>query len=137
MPEIQLKSQMICMFNHLPTDHSSTENAVRSCFPLCRERRQSVQQQSILARIASIAIVLALLAPALFIIAEAHHNCTGDECPICQALACAESLVHETADIPAHTTPAASIYALSALFVAASFRVSTTTLVGLKVRLDC
>lgn len=92
---------------------------------------------SIRKRIAAIALALALLAPSLFIVAEAHHDCAGDGCEVCHVLAIAVSIAHESADVAAPTATAALALFFAVLVVVAPVRPSATTLVGLKVRLDC
>ena len=44
-------------------------------------------------RIAALVLTFVLLAPALFIVAEAQHDCQGDECQVCQVLAIASSII--------------------------------------------
>ena len=88
-------------------------------------------------RIVAIVLALALLAPSLFIVAEAHHDCAGDGCEVCHALAIAVSIAHESADVPTATATAALVLFFALLSVTAPVLPSATTLVGLKVRLDC
>ena len=56
---------------------------------------------------------------------------------MCHGLAIAVSIAHESADVPAATTTAALALFFALLAVAAPVRPNATTLVGLKVRLDC
>ena len=88
-------------------------------------------------RIAALALAFALVAPSLFVVAEAQHDCPGDGCEICFALAAIGSIAHSGADIPARIAPLASVVLLVLLCIARRSCVAEQTLVGLKVRLDC
>ncbi len=92
---------------------------------------------SLVARIMAIAIAFALIAPSLFIVCEAHHDCSGDGCQVCQVLAVASSITHAAADVPTGPGTLALACAIAPLTLVASARVGAMTLVGLKVRLDC
>lgn len=92
---------------------------------------------SLFARIAAVAIALALIAPSLFIVCEAHHDCSGDGCQVCHVLVIASSIAHADADVPAGSSTPAFILAFALLALASLVRACSTTLVGLKVRLDC
>ena len=92
---------------------------------------------SLRSRIATLALVLVLIAPSLFIVAEANHDCTGDGCEICQTLCAAVSLTHASADIPAPNAPVLPVLMLMMTCVAWCVHIAAQTLVGLKVRLDC
>lgn len=92
---------------------------------------------SLFARIAAVAVVLALIAPSLFIVCEAHHDCSGDGCQVCHVLVIASSIAHADADVPAGSSTPAFILAFALLALASLVRACSTTLVGLKVRLDC
>ncbi len=92
---------------------------------------------SLFARIAAAAIALALIAPSLFIVCEAHHDCSGDGCQVCHVLAIASSIAHADVDVPAGSSTPALIPAFALLAFASVVRACSMTLVGLKVRLDC
>ncbi len=103
-----------------------------------RLRNKSAEtNSSVFARIAAIALAFALLAPSLFIVCEAHHDCTGDGCQVCQAIAVASAITHTAADVPAPSCVPALVCALVSAAFAIVVRTSATTLVSLKVRLDC
>ena len=96
-----------------------------------------MRMRNLCTRIASLALVLAILAPALFIVAEAQHDCPGDNCEICQVLSVAVAITHSAADVPAASFRAMAIVALAVVGIVWSFCAAAHTLVGLKVRLDC
>ena len=50
-------------------------------------------QKRIGAGILCIVFVLAMLVPSVFIIHEAGHDCIGEDCPICQAIATCSQLL--------------------------------------------
>ena len=58
-------------------------------------------------RIAALVLTFVLLAPVLFIVAEAQHDCQGDECQVCQVLAIASSIIQTAADVSAAASEAA------------------------------
>lgn len=92
---------------------------------------------SVRTRIAALALTFVLLAPALFIVAEAQHDCQGDECQVCQVLTIASSIIQTAADVAA-AAPEAALFAVFVLLIAARpSHTASNTLVGLKVRLDC
>ena len=88
-------------------------------------------------RIAALVLAFALIAPLLFTVAEAQHDCPGDGCEICFALSIASTITHSGADIPARIALPAPVVSLALLCVVRRSRVFAQTLVGLKVRLDC
>ena len=89
------------------------------------------------ARIAAVAITLALIAPSLFIVCEAHHDCSGDGCQVCHVLAIASSLAHADSDAPTGSSAPVLLPALVPLTLAPVVRACATTLVDLQVWLDC
>lgn len=42
-------------------------------------------------------LVLALLLPPLFLIAEAAHDCTGEDCPVCACVRAVTTLIEKAA----------------------------------------
>lgn len=82
-------------------------------------------------------LVLALVAPSLFIVAEGHHDCSGDSCPICKVVTGAVQLSQQGASTP-DPACSADLAAPSALIAEAAFPVlvSSKTLVSLKVRMN-
>ena len=85
----------------------------------------------------ALALVLVLLMPSLFIVAESHHDCTGDQCPVCKVIAGAVQIEQQGADVP-HAL-AAAIVLLSVTVVACLRRtllLATDTPVSLKVRMN-
>ena len=88
-------------------------------------------------RVAALTLAFVLIAPSLFIIGEAQHDCSGDGCEICQTLSTAAAITHTGADVPSPVALAAPAFGLALLCAAPCDRAAAQTLVGLKVRLDC
>ena len=84
---------------------------------------------SVRTRIAALVLTFVLLAPALFIVAEAQQ--------VCQVLAIASSIIQTAADVSAAASEAALFAVFVLLIAARPSRAASNTLVGLKVRLDC
>ena len=104
---------------------------------MCPRAGSGAATNRLFARIAMVAVALALIAPSLFIVCEAHHDCSGDGCQVCHVLAIASSISHADADVPAESSTPAFVTALALLALSSVARAGATTLVGLKVRLDC
>ena len=88
----------------------------------------------------AIAALLAgvLLLCALFIVAEGHHHCTGDECVICACLRLCERVLHPHAGpgtASVHGAAAAPAFALGAALLV-SLLAAKATLISHKVRLN-
>lgn len=83
------------------------------------------------------AFALTLIAPSLFLIAEGHHDCSGDQCPVCKVMVGAVQLSQQGASSPdpaCSANPAApAVLIVEAAFLAP---VSRKTLVSLKVRMN-
>ena len=83
------------------------------------------------------ALALAFVAPSLFIIAEGHHDCSGDPCPICKVMAGAVQLSQQGASAPDPACSADLAVPAALIAEAASpVLVSSKTLVSLKVRMN-
>ena len=52
---------------------------------------QMLKKRKIAAWVALFAIVFVMLASMLFISGHAHHDCTGEDCPICEVLMMCET----------------------------------------------
>ena len=88
----------------------------------------------------AIAALLAgvLLLCALFIVAEGHHHCTGDECAICACLRLCERVLHPQAGPGAasvHGAAAASAFALGAVLLW-GLLTAKASLISEKVRIN-
>ena len=88
-------------------------------------------------RIAALVLTFVLLAPALFTVAEAQHDCQGDECQVCQVLAIASSIIQTAADVSAAASEAALFAAFVLPIAVRPSYAASNTLVELKARLDC
>lgn len=53
------------------------------------------KEKSIIAAVLSIVVLLSLVFSVYFIQAEAHHDCIGDDCPICATLDLCEATVKQ------------------------------------------
>lgn len=82
-------------------------------------------------------LLLVMLLSAFFIAAEAGHDCTGEDCPICACVQQCENTLHRIGDgnalLSAVVIPV--IFALISAFLFAS-EPSLETLVSRKVRLN-
>ena len=78
-----------------------------------------------------------VLISAFFIAAEACHDCSGEDCPICEFVQQCENTLHQTGDgtapIIALIMPVICMLLTAILFVPG---ISRETLVSRKVRLD-
>ena len=85
----------------------------------------------------ALALVLVLLMPSLFIVAESHHDCTGDQCPVCKVVAGAVQMEQQGADVPQALAVATLLLAAT---VAACLRrtllLAVDTPVSLRVRMN-
>ncbi len=57
------------------------------------ERKRTNRTQRLAAGILGLLVLLVLLLSAAFLAKEAHHDCVGEDCPICAAMAACESLL--------------------------------------------
>lgn len=83
------------------------------------------------------ALVLALVMPSLFVAAESHHDCSGDQCTVCKVIAGAVQILQQGADAP-HVPAALAVLvvASAAACLSKTLLLSGDTLVSLKVRID-
>lgn len=85
-----------------------------------------------------IGMILALLTASLYLIVEAHHDCTGEDCDICGHMAESEALLKSLAQpgvaFPALLAVLVCLRVLHYAHVAVNCRAKT--LVSLKVRLN-
>ena len=89
----------------------------------------------ILAGVLAVAVLLALLLSAFYLAAEADHDCTGDDCPVCALLHQCEHLLRGYAAV---AVAAAVLAAVLQLRAAADFAcgVRRPTPVSVRVRLN-
>lgn len=90
-------------------------------------------------RIVSLLIVAAVAAFLFFVIAEAGHDCSGDHCPICAAVAQCEhqlALLGAGGSVAVAVTPCGLWFLLVPAMRAAGRPAASQTLVAAKVRLD-
>ena len=85
-----------------------------------------------------IGMILALLTASLYLIVEAHHNCTGEYCDVCKHMAEAEALLRSLTQsgliLLTLLAPLVCLRVLHYAHVAVNCRAKT--LVSLKVRLN-
>ncbi len=91
----------------------------------------------IAAGIMGLMMLIIVLFSAFFIAAEAYHDCTGEDCPICACIGQCENMLRGIGDGTA-TQLSAFVSVLFILFFAALFVVefSQETLISRKVRLN-
>ena len=82
-------------------------------------------------------VAIAIVFPLLFIVAEADHSCSGDDCPLCQVVSCATQLAQTGFDV-AHPAGLATFARAFVPVVATCISVlfCAVTLVYLKVRIN-
>lgn len=85
----------------------------------------------------ALTLVLALVTPSLFVAAESHHDCSGDQCTVCRVLAGAIQILQQGADAP-HVSAALAVLvvAAAATCLGKTLLLTGDTLVSLKVRMD-
>lgn len=85
----------------------------------------------------SLALVLVLVMPSLFIAVESRHDCTGDQCPVCKVITGAVQMEQQGADVP-HVLFAAAplLAAMTVACLVRAFLLAGDTPVSLKVRMD-
>ncbi len=88
-------------------------------------------------RVASILLLAVLLCSLIFIAAEAHHDCCGEDCLICACIrVCTSALRSVSLHAAVKTVLAAVSLCLSAALIFLSFRLNGVTPVIAKVRLN-
>ena len=98
----------------------------------------SPKKYRVLARWVALVFALSLLLGAAFVLAELHHNCSGDDCQICAAVAHTVSFLK--AETASFTLPFLFAFWLFAVPLAGEFPkqalTETFSLVTLKVKLS-
>ncbi len=97
----------------------------------------SMRHKRIVAGILGMLMLFFTLFSAFYIIAEADHDCTGDDCPICACIHQCEDTIYQTADriVPQITIVLPVTFILVTVFHFA-IRFSQETLVSRKIRLN-
>ena len=62
--------------------------------------RTDTRARGLVGALLAVLLVVALVAPALFVLVEANHDCSGDDCAVCQIIEGAFALVNQGADVP-------------------------------------
>lgn len=95
------------------------------------------KKKRIAALLLAVTVLLVMLYSALFIAAEADHDCVGENCPICyQINVCQNALKNLSLAVCAAVFAAALPYTLCRVIPSCAEVVRTFTLVSLKVKLS-
>ena len=94
------------------------------------------KKKRIAALLLAVTVLLVMLYSALFIAAEADHDCVGENCPICyQISVCQNALKNFSLAVCAVAFAAAFTYTLCRSISACAAVIPNYTLVSLKVKL--
>ena len=94
------------------------------------------KKKRIAALVLAVIVLFVMLYSALFIAAEADHDCVGENCPICyQINVCQNALKNLSLAVSAAAFAAAFTYTLCRSISACSDFATSCTLVSLKVKL--
>lgn len=96
------------------------------------------KKQRIISFVACAAFVLATLCSVLFLVKEANHACTGDNCPICAAIEIAENTIRNLSNgiIPTDSGFTAVNVFFRVILICCMISFSHSTLITQKVRLN-
>ncbi len=95
------------------------------------------ENRRFIAAVLTAVALLVLLSSSIFILSHADHDCTGEDCPICEQLcACAQNLKSLTAAAAAVMVMIAFRFALQAVMGQAEYAYIPHTPVYLKVKLS-
>lgn len=90
-----------------------------------------------IALIVAFAVLFVMLCSTLYIVAEADHDCTGENCPICyQISVCQNTLKNLSFAVCTAVFAAAFTYTLCQSVSARTESIQSDTLVSLKVKLS-
>lgn len=90
-----------------------------------------------LSALVAAAIAFVFVLSVLFVVFEAEHNCSGDDCQICQTVNTCLHIFDNTTPDPEIITPAAfAVFALVLVIGAVSACVYSENLITLKVKLS-
>ena len=94
------------------------------------------KKKRIISLIVAVAVFFVMLYSALYIAAEANHDCVGENCPICyQISVCENTLKNLSLAVCAVAFAAAFIYTLCRSISSCAAVIPSYTLVSLKVKL--
>lgn len=94
------------------------------------------KKKRIISLVVAVAVFFVMLYSALYIAAEANHNCVGENCPICyQISVCENTLKNLSLAVCAVAFAAAFTYTLCRSIFACADVTPSYTLVSLKVKL--
>ena len=94
------------------------------------------KKKRIISLVVAVAVIFVMLYSALYIAAEANHDCVGENCPICyQISVCENTLKNLSLAVCAVAFAAAFTYTLCRSISACSDFATSCTLVSLKVKL--
>ena len=94
------------------------------------------KKKRIISLIVAVAVFFVMLYSALYIVAEANHDCVGENCPICyQISVCENTLKNLSLAVCAVAFAAAFTYTLCRSISACADVTPSYTLVSLKVKL--
>lgn len=95
------------------------------------------RRKQVVAVLLAMTILVAMLCSALFIAAEADHDCVGEDCPVCcQIHVCRDTLKNLSLAVCAAAFAAAFTYTLCRGVSACTGYAQSHTLVSLKVKLS-
>ena len=95
------------------------------------------KKKRIIAVLLAVTVLFVMLCSALFIAAEANHDCVGEGCPVCfQINACRSALKNLSLAVCAAAFAAAFAYAVCGGVSACAEAGARCTLVSLKVKLS-
>ena len=94
------------------------------------------KKKRIISLVVAVAVFFVMLYSALYIAAEANHDCVGENCPICyQISVCQNALKNLSLAVSAAAFAAAFTYTLCRSISSCAAVIPSYTLVSLKVKL--
>lgn len=96
---------------------------------------KTMHKRRLLAGVLALLVLLALLVSALYLIAEADHDCTGEDCHVCAQLRLCENLLRRFAAV-AVTAAALAVVCLAPAAACSACAVRRMTPVSGRVRLN-
>lgn len=94
------------------------------------------KKKRIVSLVVAVAVFFVMLYSALYIAAEANHDCVGENCPICyQISVCQNALKNLSLAVSAAAFAAAFTYTLCRSISSCAVVIPSYTLVSLKVKL--
>lgn len=90
----------------------------------------------IAAGIVGVMMLVVVLLSASYIAAEADHDCTGDDCPICVCIQQCENILNQVGGVATQVSIVAPVVFLLLFMLFSVYSISQETLVSKKVRLN-